>query len=120
MNRTQLSQLAVLAAVAAHRSFRAAGKELSIAPSAVSHAVSSLEESLGVRLLARTTRSVSPTEEGKVLLERLVWAAAEGLPFERLGVMINNQTFTKTANCWGVDNGTKGTNTNRIVLLRRT
>ncbi len=77
MNRTQLSQLAVLAAVAAHRSFRAAGKELSIAPSAVSHAVSSLEESLGVRLLARTTRSVSPTEEGKVLLERLAPALEE-------------------------------------------
>jgi DNA-binding transcriptional LysR family regulator len=77
MNRTQLSQLAVLAAVAAHRSFRGAGKELSIAPSAVSHAVSSLEESLGVRLLARTTRSVSPTEEGKLLLERLAPALEE-------------------------------------------
>ena len=63
---------------------------------------------------------VGEVRKGKVLLERLVWAAAEGLPFERLGVMINNQTFTKTANCWGVDNGTKGTNTNRIVLLRRT
>jgi DNA-binding transcriptional LysR family regulator len=71
MNRTQLSQLAVLAAVAAHRSFRAAAKELAIAPSAVSHAISSLEESLGVRLLARTTRSVAPTEEGRRLLERL-------------------------------------------------
>ena len=77
MNRTQLSQLAVLAAVAAHRSFRAAGKELSIAPSAVSHAVSSLEESLGVRLLSRTTRSVSPTEEGRLLLERLAPALEE-------------------------------------------
>src|SRR4051794_25587937 len=62
---------------------------------------------------------VGEVRKGKVLLERLVWAAAEGLPFERLGVMINDQTFTKTANCWGVDNGTKGTNTNRIVLLRR-
>jgi DNA-binding transcriptional LysR family regulator len=71
MNRTQLSQLAVLAAVAANRSFRAAAKELTIAPSAVSHAISSLEESLGVRLLARTTRSVAPTEEGRLLLERL-------------------------------------------------
>lgn len=71
MNRTQLSQLAVLAAVAAHRSFRAAAKELAIAPSAVSHAISGLEASLGVRLLARTTRSVAPTEEGQRLLERL-------------------------------------------------
>ncbi len=77
MNRTQLSQLAVFAAVAAHRSFRAAGKELSIAPSAVSHAVSSLEESLGVRLLARTTRSVLPTEEGQALLQRLAPALEE-------------------------------------------
>jgi hypothetical protein len=38
---------------------------------------------------------------GKVLLERLVWAAAEGLPFERLAVLVNQQEFTKTANCWG-------------------
>ncbi len=71
MNRNQLAQLAVLSTVAAHRSFRAAAKELGIAPSAVSHAISTLEESLGVRLLARTTRSVAPTEEGLLLLERL-------------------------------------------------
>jgi DNA methylase len=55
----------------------------------------------------------------KVLLERLVWEAAEGLPFERLFVMINAQNFTKTANCWGVGNNAGGTNTNRIVVLRR-
>jgi hypothetical protein len=48
-----------------------------------------------------------------------VWRAAEGLPFERLAVMVNQQAFTKTAKCWGVDNNAKGTNTNRIVLLRR-
>jgi DNA-binding transcriptional LysR family regulator len=71
MNRTQLSQLAVLAAVAEHRSFRKAAAELKIAPSAVSHAVAALEESLGLRLLQRTTRSVSPTEEGRMLIERL-------------------------------------------------
>jgi DNA methylase len=62
---------------------------------------------------------VGEVRGGKVLLERLVWQAAEGLPFERLGVMVNAQEFTKTANCWGVSNGTSGTNTNRIVLLRR-
>jgi DNA-binding transcriptional LysR family regulator len=77
MNRTQLAQLAVLAAVSDHRSFRAAARELAIAPSAVSHAVSSLEESLGVRLLARTTRSVAPTEEGRLLLQRLKPALEE-------------------------------------------
>lgn len=62
---------------------------------------------------------VGEVRNGKVLLERLVWKAAEGLPFARLGVMVNDQEFTKTANCWGVDNGAKGTNTNRIVLLQR-
>ena len=54
-----------------------------------------------------------------VLLERLVWDAAEQLPLRRLGVMVNAQEFTKTANCWGVANGRKGTNTNRIVLFER-
>ena len=62
---------------------------------------------------------VGEVRNGKVLLEKLVWRAAEGLPFERLGVVVNDQEFTKTANCWGVDNGAKGTNTNRIVLLRK-
>lgn len=56
---------------------------------------------------------------GKVLLERLVWEAAINLPFDRLFVMVNQQEFTKTANCWGVRNNAKGTNTNRIVVLRR-
>ncbi|MFK0385243.1 LysR family transcriptional regulator [Agrobacterium sp. NPDC090273] len=77
MNRIQLSQLAVLAAVAEGRSFRNAAAELGIAPSAVSHAVSTLEESLGLRLLHRTTRSVSPTEEGRRLLETLAPALAD-------------------------------------------
>lgn len=81
------------------------------------------------RVLAEQARVLKPgghvafevgeVRGGKVLLERLVWAAAEGLPFDRLGVLVNDQQFTKTANCWGVDNGSKGTNTNRIVMLRR-
>ena len=62
---------------------------------------------------------VGEVRGGKVLLERLAWDAAEGLPFERLFVMVNQQGFTKTANCWGVSNNAKGTNTNRIVVLRR-
>ena len=62
---------------------------------------------------------VGEVRGGKVLLERLVWKAAEHLPFERLGVVVNQQEFTKTANCWGVSNNRGGTNTNRIVLLRR-
>jgi hypothetical protein len=62
---------------------------------------------------------VGEVRKGKVLLERLVWDAAEGLPFDRLFVMVNQQEFTKTANCWGVGNNAKGTNTNRIVVLHR-
>ncbi|WEZ84987.1 LysR substrate-binding domain-containing protein [Rhizobium sp. 32-5/1] len=77
MDRSHLAQLAVFSAVAAHRSFRGAAKELGIAPSAVSHAVSRLEERIGVRLLSRTTRSVAPTEEGRLLLERLGPALTE-------------------------------------------
>jgi DNA-binding transcriptional LysR family regulator len=77
MDRNRLSQLAVLAAVAQSGSFRGAAKELGIAPSAVSHAVSNLENRLGVRLLSRTTRSVAPTEAGAQLLQRLRPALSE-------------------------------------------
>jgi hypothetical protein len=56
---------------------------------------------------------------GGVLLERNVASAIKGLPFEVLGIMVNQQAFTKTANCWGVTNNSSGTNTNRIVLAVR-
>jgi hypothetical protein len=62
---------------------------------------------------------VGEVKGGRLLLERLVWRAAEGLPFERLFVLVNEQRFTKTSHCWGVANNGKGTNSNRIVLLRR-
>ena len=62
---------------------------------------------------------VGEVRKKTILLERMVWEAAEGLLFERLGVLVNDQKFTKTANCWGVANNSKGTNTNRIVVLRR-
>jgi methylase of polypeptide subunit release factors len=62
---------------------------------------------------------VGEVRGGRIQLERNVWDSVVGLPFERLGVFVNQQHFTKTANCWGVSNNAKGTNTNRIVLLRR-
>jgi len=62
---------------------------------------------------------VGEVRGGKVLLERHVAAAIEGLPFDVLGVMVNQQVFTKTANCWGVNNNRGGTNTNRIVMAVR-
>jgi hypothetical protein len=62
---------------------------------------------------------VGEVRGGQVLLERNVIAAIEGLPFDVHGVMVNEQEFTKTANCWGVGNNARGTNTNRIVLATR-
>jgi hypothetical protein len=62
---------------------------------------------------------VGEVRGGKVLLERSAVAAAHGLPLTLLGVMVNDQAFTKTANCWGVSNNRRGTNTNRIVVFRR-
>jgi hypothetical protein len=61
---------------------------------------------------------VGEVRGGRILLERNVVSAITGLPFDILGVMVNEQEFTKTANCWGVGNNTRGTNTNRIVLAR--
>ncbi|TCU20030.1 LysR family transcriptional regulator [Rhizobium sullae] len=77
MDRSRLPQLAIFATVAACGGFRGAAKELEIAPSAVSHAISSLEITLGVRLFSRTTRSIALTEEGALLLKRLKPALGE-------------------------------------------
>lgn len=72
-----LRVLPVLLTVAEERSFTGAAKRLGVSPSAVSHAMRGLEERLGVRLLARTTRSVALTEAGEQFLERLRPALSE-------------------------------------------
>lgn len=72
-----LHELDAFAAVARHRSFRKAADERGISASALSHALRGLEERLGVRLLHRTTRSVTPTEAGQRLLARLSPALRE-------------------------------------------
>ena len=71
MKRGDLDDLAAFAAVARARSFTRAAAELGLSPSALSHAMRSLETRLGVRLLARTTRSVAPTAAGERLLRSL-------------------------------------------------
>jgi DNA-binding transcriptional LysR family regulator len=71
MAKPSLNDLTAFVAVATHRSFRGAADELGAAPSTLSHAMRALEERLGLRLLNRTTRSVSPTEAGCQLLARL-------------------------------------------------
>ena len=71
MRRGELADLTAFIAVADSLNFRAAAAHLGVTPSALSHTVRQLEERLGVRLLNRTTRSVSPTDAGRRLLERL-------------------------------------------------
>jgi DNA-binding transcriptional LysR family regulator len=77
MKRGDLDDLVAFAAVARARSFTRAAAELGLSPSALSHAMRSLETRLGVRLLARTTRSVAPTAAGERLLRSLDPALAE-------------------------------------------
>lgn len=62
---------------------------------------------------------VGEVRNGTVELDRLVLEAIRPLRFDAVGVVVNVQEFTKTANCWGVSNNSKGTNTNRIVLAKR-
>ena len=71
MQRDNLSDLLAFVTVARERSFTKAAAKLGVSQSALSHTVTGLEARLGVRLLTRTTRSVSPTETGERLLERI-------------------------------------------------
>ncbi len=68
MPRSNLSDIAAFVVVARERSFTRAAAQLGVSQSALSHALRGLEERLGVRLLTRTTRSVTPTEAGERLL----------------------------------------------------
>lgn len=76
--------------------------------------------------LARVTRpgghiafEVGEVRNGTVRLDEYVIDAAGGLPLRTIGVMVNDQAFTKTSNCWGIANNKGGTNTNRIVIFKR-
>src|SRR6201985_3565672 len=71
MDRGNLADLTAFVAVADSLSFRAASSQLGVTPSALSHSMRQLEERLGIRLLHRTTRSVSLTDAGLRLLDRL-------------------------------------------------
>jgi len=62
---------------------------------------------------------VGEVESGTVRLEEVVVRAAMQAGLEPVFVLINDQAFTKTANLWGVANNRVGTNTNRVVLLRK-
>jgi hypothetical protein len=62
---------------------------------------------------------VGEVRGGAVRLEELVVPAGIAAGLEPVLVLLNAQEFTKTANCWGVTNNRKGTNSNRIVLFRK-
>jgi predicted methyltransferase len=78
------------------------------------------------RELYRVTRpgghvafEVGEVRKGNIRLEEEVVRLGVRQGFQCEGIMINSQSFTKTANIWGISNNAKGTNTNRIVVFRR-
>jgi len=62
---------------------------------------------------------VGEIHKGNLLLENEVAKVGIEVGFDIDCILINSQNFTKTANCWGVKNNEKGTNTNRIVILTK-
>ncbi|MBE2164294.1 LysR family transcriptional regulator [Acinetobacter oleivorans] len=71
MERANLNDLKAVMAIAKRGTFRGAAIELGMSTTALSHAISKLEENLGVRLFNRTTRSVSLTEAGRLFVEQV-------------------------------------------------
>ncbi|KKC45494.1 LysR family transcriptional regulator [Acinetobacter sp. V2] len=71
MERANLNDLKAVMAIAKRGTFRSAAIELGMSTTALSHAISKLEENLGVRLFNRTTRSVSLTEAGRLFVEQV-------------------------------------------------
>jgi len=71
MSQPDLDSLRAFVAIAHRRSFRKAADELGVSPSTLSNMMRAMEESLGVRLFNRTTRSVAPTEAGEHFLRRI-------------------------------------------------
>jgi DNA-binding transcriptional LysR family regulator len=71
MHRSDFSDLNTFLVISDHLSFRAAAAQLGVTSSALSHSIRQLEQRLGIRLLHRTTRSVSLTDSGIRLLEHL-------------------------------------------------
>jgi DNA-binding transcriptional LysR family regulator len=77
IHRASLLELHAALAVATHRSFRRAAADIGMSTSALSYAISSLEEKIGIRLFNRSTRSVATTEAGERFIARLRPAIAE-------------------------------------------
>ena len=67
----------------------------------------------------RIALEVGEVRKGKFKLEEQIILAGKAVGLKVEYTLINSQTFTKTANCWGVRNNTRGTNSNRIVVFRK-
>jgi hypothetical protein len=67
----------------------------------------------------RIALEVGEVRKGKLKLEEQIILAGQTAGLKVEYTLINSQTFTKTANCWGVRNNTRGTNSNRIVVFRK-
>lgn len=103
MNRAQFAELNAFVAVAERTNFARAAAHLGIAASTISQTIRALEERLGMRLLNRTTRSVSLTEAGEKLLERIRPAIGElGAAVEDLNEFRDTPTGTLRLNVSGV------------------
>jgi DNA-binding transcriptional LysR family regulator len=99
MNRTQFAELNAFVAVAERTNFSRAAAHLGIAASTISQTIRALEERLGMRLLNRTTRSVSLTDAGEKLLERIRPAITElGAAVEDLNEFRDTPTGTLRLN----------------------
>lgn len=77
MSRDNYSGLLAFVTVAREGSFTRAAAQLGVSQSALSHTIRTLESSLGIRLLTRTTRNVSPTEAGERLYQNISPQMAE-------------------------------------------
>jgi hypothetical protein len=62
---------------------------------------------------------VGEVRGGKILLDEAIAPIGSEVGLRCHGIVINDQEFTKTSNCWGVKNNNRGTNSNRIVLFRK-
>ncbi len=62
---------------------------------------------------------VGEVRRGRVKLDEVIAPLGRAAGFQHLATLINRQRFTKTANIWGIANNQQGTNTNRIVVLRK-
>ena len=63
---------------------------------------------------------VGEVRKKSVMLDEVIAPLGVSVGFACRGIVVNQQDFTKTANCWGVKNNSHGTNTNRIVLFQKT